>query len=66
MNVMILSDNEAFSKLSSDVIAKQHFIAYGDGPTHYRIIKSRQTSVPFGAKITTDTLHWYISQYEKD
>lgn len=64
MNVMILSDNEAFSKLKSSEIAAQHFIAYGDGSDHFRIIKDRLHG-SYGRKITSETLHWYISQYEK-
>ena len=65
MNVLILKDNEAFSKLTSDKIAKQHFIAYGDGPNHYRIVKDRFNGVNYGAKIPAETIHWHISQYEK-
>jgi len=41
MNILILKDNEEFSKLTSNKIAKQHFIAYGDGPDHLRIVKDR-------------------------
>jgi hypothetical protein len=64
MNVLILQNNEAFSKLTSDKIARQHFIAYSDGPNHFRVVKDRMYGT-YGAKINADTLHWYISQYEK-
>lgn len=65
MNVMILSDNEAFSKLTSDKIARQHFIAYGDGTGYFRIAKDRFHG-RYGAKITAETLHWYISQIKNN
>jgi hypothetical protein len=64
MNVLILENNEAFSKLTSDKIARQHFIPYADGSNHFRIAIDRLFS-SYGAKINADTLHWYISQYEK-
>lgn len=62
MNVLILKDNEAFSKLSSDKIAKQHFIAYGDGEGYYRIVKDRYHDNVYGAKVPAETIHWYISK----
>lgn len=61
MNILILKDNEAFSKLTSDKIARQHFIAYGDGKGYYRIAKDRQHG-HYGARITDETLHWYITE----
>ena len=61
MNVMILKDNEEFSHLTSDVIARQHFIAYGDGDGHYRIVKDRQHN-HYGVRISDKTLHWYLSK----
>lgn len=60
MNVMVLSNNEAFSKLTSDVIARQHFIAYGDGDGHFRIVKDRFRD-NYGARISENTLHWYLA-----
>jgi hypothetical protein len=61
MNILILKDNEAFSKLTSDKIARQHFIAYGDGEGYYRIVKDRIHG-RYGARISEKTLHWYISE----
>jgi len=61
MNVMILKNNEEFSHLTSDVIARQHFIAYGDGDGHYRIVKDRQHN-HYGARISDKTLRWYLSE----
>lgn len=66
MKIMILKSNEAFSKLTSDKIARQHFIAYADGPDHFRVVKDRLNGVPCGTKINNKTLHWHISQYEKN
>lgn len=61
MNVMILANSEAFSKLTSDKIARQHFIAYGDGEGYFRIVKDRING-SYGARITEKTLHWYFLQ----
>lgn len=61
MNILILKDNEAFSKLTSDKIARQHFIVYGDGKGFYRIVKDRLNG-HYGARISEKTLHWYISK----
>jgi len=63
MNILILKDNDEFSKLTSDKIAKQHFIAYGDGPDHLRIIKDRLNAY-YGAKIAAATLSWYLKSYK--
>lgn len=59
MNIMVLPNNEAFSKLTSDKIAKQQFIAYGDGEGYFRIVKDRINN-SYGARITEKTLHWYF------
>jgi hypothetical protein len=61
MNVMVLPNNEAFSKLTSDKIAKHHFIAYGDGNGYFRIVKDR-ISNNYGARISENTLHWHLLQ----
>ena len=60
MNSMVLKDNEAFSKLSSDVIARQHFIAYGDGNGYFRIVKDR-VSNSYGARVTEEALRRYLA-----
>jgi hypothetical protein len=60
-NILILENAEAFSKLSSHIIAKQHLIAYGDGPTHFRIVKDRLNG-NYWTKIPANTLHWYIEK----
>jgi len=60
MNVMVLQNNEAFSKLTSDVIARQHFIAYGDGDGYFRIVKDRFRN-NYGTRISENVLHWYLA-----
>lgn len=60
MNVMILKDNEEFSKLTSNIIAKQHFIAYGEGKGYFRVAKDRQGSMMCGSRISEKTLHWHF------
>lgn len=60
MNSMVLKDNEAFSKLTSDVIARQHFIAYGDGDGYFRIVKDRASN-SYGARVSEETLGQYLA-----
>ena len=61
---MVLKDNEAFSKLTSDVIARQHFIAYGDGDGYFRIVKDRFSGL-YGARVSTKELRKYVQKYKK-
>lgn len=60
MNSMVLKDNEAFSKLTSYVIARQHFIAYGDGDEYFRIVKDRASN-SYGARVSEETLGQYLA-----
>jgi hypothetical protein len=55
-----------FNELTSDVIAKQHFIACADGPYHFRIIKDRINNSGFGVRIPSKTLHWFLNNLETD
>ena len=64
MNSMVLKDNEAFSKLTSDVIARQHLIAYGDGDGYFRIVKDRFSS-SYGARVSTKELRKYVQKCKK-
>jgi len=59
MNILILKDNDEFSKLTREEIARQHFIACGDGPDHLRIVKDRLNGY-CGTKIPDGTLNWYL------
>lgn len=61
MNILILKDNEAFSKLTRNVIATQHFIAYGDGPDHFLVAKDRFNGL-YGARISVKTLNWHLEE----
>lgn len=64
MNVMVLPNNEAFSKLTSDKIAKHHFIAYGDGNGYFRIVKDLFSGL-YGARVSTKELRKYVQKYKK-
>lgn len=59
MSILILKDNKEFSALTSDIIAQNSFIAYGDGNGYFRIVKHKTC---YGARVPDKTLHWYISE----
>ena len=61
---MILKNNDAFSTLTSNVIAHQHLIAYGDGNGHYRIVKDRFSGM-YGARVSAKELRKYVKKIQK-